>query len=431
MKYIEPGFELGTSIACKCIQKGGDSAGTAQDDFFAAISRKRPLMEQHSNNTMHNYKFEVPEIIFGRGMLSQVGSCARRLGGKKIFLVSDKGLFRAGWVDQAMRSLLEAGLEFVYYDNITPNPKDYEVEQGVQEYLRQGADVIVGLGGGSSMDAAKAIAILASNGGRILDFEGPDRIVRPLPPLVLCPTTCGTGSDVSQFAIINDSQRRCKITIMSRCVAPDISLTDPDTLATLPDEFVGTTATDALSHALEAFFSVASTTLTDVHAIKALRLLTKSLAAAVQERKPEDMENMARASLHAGMAFSNSLLGIVHALAHPIGGLYDANHGSINAILLPEVIRYDIPVVTEKLQELAWGFGHRSNDDIIAAGDKIQETLDSLLEASGAPRSLRSIGVLRKDLPELARRALKDVCIVTAPREADEDDLLRILERSY
>jgi alcohol dehydrogenase class IV len=218
---------------------------------------------------------------------------------------------------------------------------------------------------------------------------------------------------------------------MSRCVAPDISLTDPDTLATLPDEFVGTTATDALSHAMEAFFSIASTTLTDVHAIKALRLLSGSLADAVHERRPEDMENLARASLHAGMAFSNSMLGIVHALAHPIGGLYDANHGSINAILLPEVIRYDIPVVTEKLQELAWGLGHRANGDISAASEKVQETLDSLLEASGAPRSLRSIGVLRKDLPELARQALKDVCIVTSPREADEEDLLRILERAY
>jgi alcohol dehydrogenase class IV len=182
---------------------------------------------------------------------------------------------------------------------------------------------------------------------------------------------------------------------------------------------------------MEAFFSIASTTLTDVHAIKALRLLSGSLADAVHGRRPEDLENLARASLHAGMAFSNSMLGIVHALAHPIGGLYDANHGSINAILLPEVIRYDIPVVTEKLQELAWGLGHRANGDICSASEKVQETLDSLLEASGAPRSLRSIGVLRKDLPELARQALKDVCIVTSPREADEEDLLRILERAY
>ena len=390
-------------------------------------------MNYSSNDSgfLQHCKFEVPEIIFGRGLLRHVGSCARRLGGHKVFLVSDKGLFGAGWVDKAMKSLLEAGLEFVYYDNITTNPKDYEVEEGTREYLRHGCDVIVGLGGGSSLDAAKAIAILAANGGRIKDFEGSDKISRPLPPMVLCPTTCGTGSDVSQFAIINDSERRCKLTIMSRCVAPDISLTDPDTLFTLPEEFVCTTATDALSHAMEAFFSVASTTLTDVHAIKALRLLTGSLVNAVRERTPDDQENLARASLHAGMAFSNSLLGIVHALAHPIGGMYDANHGSINAILLPEVIRYDIPVVTEKLPELAWGLGHRANGDIKGAGEKVQETLESLLDASGAPRSLRSIGVEKKDLPELARRALNDVCIVTSPREADADDLMRILERAY
>ena len=403
--------------------------------FMQRVRKKylleRLVMEKQRNNTLHNYKFEVPEIIFGRGMLSQVGQCARRLGGKKVFLVSDKGLFHAGWVDIAMRSLLEAGLEFIYFDGITPNPKDHEIEEGVKAYQRHGADVIVGLGGGSSMDAAKAIAILVSNGGKIVDYEGPDRINRPLPPLVLCPTTCGTGSDVSQFAIISDTSTMRKICIMSRCVAPDISLTDPDTLSSLPDEFIGTTATDALSHAMEAFFSIASTTLTDVHAIKALRLLSASLADAVHERKPGDLENLARASLHAGMAFSNSMLGIVHALAHPIGGLYDANHGSINAILLPEVIRYDIPVVTEKLPELAVGLGHHDGGDFSCASERIQETLDSLLEASGAPRSLRSIGVLRKDLPELAHQALKDVCIVTSPREADEEDLLRILERAY
>ena len=403
--------------------------------FMQRVRKKylleRLVMEKQRNNTLHNYKFEVPEIIFGRGMLSQVGQCARRLGGKKVFLVSDKGLFHAGWVDIAMRSLLEAGLEFIYFDGITPNPKDHEIEEGVKAYQRHGADVIVGLGGGSSMDAAKAIAILVSNGGKIVDYEGPDRINRPLPPLVLCPTTCGTGSDVSQFAIISDTSTMRKICIMSRCVAPDISLTDPDTLSSLPDEFIGTTATDALSHAMEAFFSIASTTLTDVHAIKALRLLSASLADAVHERKPGDLENLARASLHAGMAFSNSMLGIVHALAHPIGGLYDANHGSINAILLPEVIRYDIPVVTEKLPELAVGLGHHDGGDFSCASERIQETLDSLLEASGAPRSLRSIGVLRKDLPELAHQALNDVCIVTSPREADEEDLLRILERAY
>ena len=384
-----------------------------------------------SQDSLLHCKFEVPEIIFGRGLLNQIGSCARRLGGHKVFLVSDQGLFNAGWVDQALKNIMDAGLEVIYYDNITPNPKDVEVEAGALEYIRHGADVIVGLGGGSAMDAAKGIAILVSNGGRIRDFEGADKIFRPLPPLVLCPTTCGTGSDVSQFAIISDSERHCKMTIMSRCVAPDISLTDPDTLETLPDEFVCTTATDALSHALEAFFSVASTSLTDVHAIKALRLVSTSLVEAVRERKSADLENLARASLHAGMAFSNSLLGIVHALAHPIGGMYDANHGSVNAVLLPEVIRYDIPVVTEKLPELAWGLGHRTDGNLGTAADVVQETIVRMLEAAGAPRSLRSLGVERKDLPELARRALKDVCIVTSPRQADEKDLQAILEKAY
>jgi alcohol dehydrogenase class IV len=383
-----------------------------------------------SINQLQHYKYEVPEIVFGRGMLSQVGSCARRLGGRKIFLVSDQGLFNAGWVDQVMKSLLAAGLDFVFYDQVTSNPKDVEVEEGAREYLRHGADVIVGLGGGSAMDAAKGIAILSANGGSIRDFVGNDRIIRPLPPMVLCPTTCGTGSDVSQFAIITDTEKRCKLTIMSRCVAPDISLTDPDTLKTLPEEYICATATDALSHALEAFFSIASTTLTDVHAIKAIRLLKQSLVQAVREQRPEDMENLSRASLHAGMAFSNSLLGIVHALAHPIGGYYNANHGSINAVLLPEVIRYDLPVVTEKLAELAWGFGHKDPDGKGVA-EVVQGEVETLLQACGAPRSLRSLGVQHEDLPDLARKALNDTCLVTSPRQADFSDLLTILERAF
>lgn len=382
-------------------------------------------------DTFSHCKFEVPEIVFGRALLSQVGSCAKRLGGKKVFLVSDQGLFEAGWVDKAMRSLLEEGLAFVYYDQVTPNPRDFEVEAGAKEYIRQGADVIVGLGGGSAMDTAKGIAILVSNGGRIRDYEGSDKIHRPLPPLVLCPTTCGTGSDVSQFAVINDTEEHRKFTIMSRCVAPDISLTDPDTLKTLPDEYVCTTATDALSHAVEAFFSVAASSLTDVNALRAVDLVSRSFVSAVKERRPEDMENLARASLHAGMAFSNALLGIVHALAHPLGGLYDTNHGSVNAVLLPVVLQYDLPVVNEKLPELASALGHPTNGDPGGAAEMAQETIETLLDASGAPRSLRSLGVNREDFSELAKRATKDICLVTSPREADETDLVAILEKAY
>jgi len=388
-------------------------------------------MNMDGQTGLRHCKFEVPEIIFGRGLLPQVGACARRLGGKKVFLVSDQGLFNAGWVDQVMKSLIDAGLSFYYYDNVTPNPKDYEIEAGAIEYISQGADVIVGLGGGSAMDTAKGVAILVSNGGKIRDYSGTDKIFRPLPPMVLCPTTCGTGSDVSQFAVVNDSEEKCKFTIMSRCVAPDISLTDPDTLETLPEEYISTTALDALTHAVEAFFSVASSTLTDVNALRALSLLTKSFVKAIREGQANDLENLSRASLHAGMAFSNSLLGIGHALAHPIGGLYDANHGRVNAVLLPEVLNYDFPVVRQKLPEMATALGHHDPEDYREAQEMTQETVLTLLEAANVTGGLRKIGVKEEDLPLLAQRAYKDVCLLTSPRQTDEDDLLTLLKRAF
>ncbi len=384
------------------------------------------------DNPNQHCKFEVPEIIFGRGLLNQVGSCAKRLGGKKVFLVSDEGLLRAGWVDQVMKSLQDAGLDFVLFDQVTSNPKDFEIEAGFNEYVAHGADVIVGLGGGSAMDAAKGIAILGSNGGRIQDYRGVDQIHRPLPPLVLCPTTCGTGSDVSQFAVINDSVEKCKLTIMSRCVAPDISLTDPDTLETLPDEFLSSSAVDALSHAVEAYFSVAASTLTDVNAAQALTLLAKSFSRAVKERRADDLEDLSRASLHAGMAFSNALLGVSHALAHPIGGLYDANHGHVNAVLLPEVLRYDFPVVERKLAGFAAALGHNPvGNETRYAEEMALETVDQLLDAGNAPRGLRNLGVREEDLSNLAAKALNDVCLLTSPRQTDQEDLLGILKRSY
>jgi alcohol dehydrogenase class IV len=387
-------------------------------------------MAEHGT-ALHHCKFEVPEIMFGRGLLSRVGACALRLGGKRAFLVSDPGLFQSGWVDVAARGLKAAGLSVVYYDNVSSNPRDHQIENGAREYLRQNADVIIGLGGGSSMDAAKGVAILVSNGGRIGDYEGSDRIHRPLPPVVLCPTTCGTGSDVSQFAIVTDTERRCKMTIMSRTVAPDISLTDPDTLDTLPDEYVCSTGFDALSHSLEAFFSIASTTLTDVHAVKSMRLLTSSLVDAVHERNRDGLCNLAEASLHAGMAFSNSLLGIVHALAHPIGGYYDTAHGSVNAILLPWVLRFNLPVLEERLPEMAWGLGHRMGRDIDGAAHMIEDVVGELIHNTNAPRSLRGLGVKQEDFGHIADNALKDACILTSPRVANREDLIDILRKAY
>jgi alcohol dehydrogenase class IV len=171
--------------------------------------------------------------------------------------------------------------------------------------------------------------------------------------------------------------------------------------------------------------------LTDVNALRAMRLLAKSFVRAITDRQPEDLDDLSRASLHAGMSFSNALLGVGHALSHPIGGLYDTSHGTVNAILLPEVLLYDFPVVEEKLPEMADALGHRPEDNLVMQEQMIQETILSLLDASGLPRSLRSLGVQRQDLAGLADRAVQDVCVLTSPRETDREDLLDLLAKAY
>lgn len=208
-------------------------------------------------------KFVSPEIIFGQGALEQVGDAARRLGASKVFVVSDPGVMEAGAVEKALPFLKQHSLDYTVWHNVSPNPKDYQAADGVEKYLEAGCDAVIAVGGGSAVDAAKAVALLATNGGKIHDYEGIDRINRPLPPLVAVPTTAGSGAEVSQFCVIVDSQRRLKMTIVSKSLVPDICLTDPLLLATVDAELTAYTGMDALTHAIEAYTSLAATFLTD------------------------------------------------------------------------------------------------------------------------------------------------------------------------
>ena len=176
---------------------------------------------------MDTTKFAIPEIIFGRGSLKYAGQCALRNGAKKVFLVSDSGIEEAGWVPQLMDILEEAGIDWIYYPRVTANPRDFEVEQGAEFYSKNGCDVIMAIGGGSSMDTAKGIAIIASNGGKIRDYEGANRVQRPLPPMVFITTTAGRRSDISPFAVITDLKRAVKMPIITRTLFPNISIIDP------------------------------------------------------------------------------------------------------------------------------------------------------------------------------------------------------------
>lgn len=361
-------------------------------------------------------KFEVPEIIHGVGSLSIVGECARRLGGERVLLVTDPGVIKAGWLDETIKYLEKEDLKYVLYDNVVSNPRDFQVEIGVDLYLKKKCDVIVALGGGSPIDTAKGIGILASNNGRIYDYEGCNLITQPVPPMVCLPTTAGTGADVSQFAIVTDTRRSMKMTILSRAIMPDISIIDPRFLLTLPEELIASTGMDALTHAIEAYVSSLSWPLTDPHSIHAVKLASGNLVRAAQTRDLSALSGMTVASLEAGIAFSNAILGAVHALAHPLGGMYDLHHGLINSILLPVVVRQNMEHAQDKFANVARAMGVKSRGmEVKDLAAEVPEKISRLIEELGLPDKLSQLGVKKEDIPTLAQMAKEEVCMLTNP----------------
>ncbi len=373
--------------------------------------------------------FVAPEILFGCGSLAEIGFAALRLGAKRPFLVTDEGLLAAGWPDEAIKHLAAVGLDPTVWCDLTPNPKEREVAAGSERYVEEGCDVIVVVGGGSCIDAAKGVAVVASNGGGILDYEGIDRVVRPLPPIVAAPSTAGTASDLSQFAVITDTNRRLKATLIGHALVPDISITDPRLLVTMPDELAATTGLDAVTHAIEAFVSRGASFLSDQHALAALRLARDSLWPSLDE--PGDLAartGMARASMMAGLAFTNGLLGATHAISHQLGGALDLPHGMLNAVLLPHTMRFNAEEDPEQYLPVADALGVPTEG--VPAEEAVEAAVQAIVELGarlGAPRRLAELGVREEDLPGYARTALDDACLATNPRVVTEDDALAVL----
>jgi len=373
-------------------------------------------------------KFLIPETIFGVGSLAEVGDAARRAGGSRALVVTDPGVLAAGWVDRAVPHLRAAGLSCQVWSDLTPNPKDHEVETGFRQYVESGCDVVVAIGGGSPIDAAKAIAVLSGNGGRILDYEGIDVVTRPIPPMVMVPSTGGSGADVSQFCVITDTRRRIKATIAGRALVPDISVTDPSLLITMPAELSAHTALDALSHGIEAYVSKAAGFLSDGHALAAIRGVLEHLLPTMDD--PADLrarEGIARASLQAGIAFTNALLGATHAIAHQIGGYLELPHGLLNAILLPHVMRFNAVTHPDRYVGVAAAMGVATERlTPVEAAEAAIATVQQLREKVGIPTGLQKLGVRRADLPRFAENALHDVYITTNPRVVTRADVEQI-----
>ncbi len=378
-------------------------------------------------------KFLAPEIVYGRGAIGLAGRHSENLGASKVLVVTDPGVRAAGWTGKVEASLESHRIPYVIFDRLTENPKDHEVMQGVRVYKDEGCDFILAVGGGSPMDCAKGIGVVAGNSGRITDFQGVDEVPRPGPPLIFIPTTAGSSADVSQFAVITDSENKSKIGVVTKMVIPDISLVDPETCTTMPPELTAATGMDALCHSFEAYVSTASSPLTDMAALRAVELIAANLARAYEN--PGDItsrDNMMMASLMAGLAFSNASLGLVHAMAHSLGGALDLVHGECNAILLEKVARFNFDAASEKYGRLARAMGAGSPGAARCKDPSgIEECLSSLRKKIGIRQRLSGMGVGTNDIAGLVRSAYNDPCLATNPKQARMEDIEMIYKSIY
>jgi alcohol dehydrogenase len=377
-------------------------------------------------------KFVSPEIVFGAGSRKSVANFASNFGAKHVFLVSDPGVAAAGWVGEIVNLLTDAGIRTTVYTGVSANPRVDEVMAGAELYKSSECDVIVAIGGGSPMDCAKGIGIVVSDGRNILDFEGVDTIVNPPPPMILIPTTAGTSADVSQFAIISDPARRFKFSIISKAIVPDVSLIDPEVTETMSSYLTACTGVDALVHAIEAYVSTGSGPLTDSNALEAIRLINRNLEPLVANTADAYLrEQIMLASMQAGLAFSNAILGAVHAMSHSLGGFLDLPHGLCNAVLLEHVVAYNFHSAEERFRRIAEAM---NIDTRGMSQTEIQKRLMSriiqLKRAVGLEAKLSELGVRVSDIPSLSGFALQDPCILTNPRKSSLRDVQVVYEEA-
>lgn len=381
-------------------------------------------------NTIELRKFVAPEIITGIDARLLVSRYLTHFRSQKPMIVTDKQVSAQPWYHEILDSLKQFNIDYVVFDNVTPNPKDFEAMLGAELFLSKNCDLVIAIGGGSPMDAAKCISIVSTNGGHILDYEGVDEINLPGPPLICIPSTSGTSADVSQFAIINDTSIDIKKAIISKKVVPDLALIDPIPLLTMDMYLTACTGMDALTHAIEAYVSNASSPLTDLHALEAIRIINKNIRNAVKDDRDIDtMYNMMLASMEAGLAFSNASLGAVHAMAHALGGLLDLPHGECNSILLQHCINTNYDAASERYQRILEALG------VDVTNMSTEESRTALLSAIGNMRDDLGINPVIKIkevtddlLSQLVHAAQNDPCMVTNPKKLTDQEVLDIYE---
>ena len=381
--------------------------------------------------TLTNWQYYAPaRIVFGPGTVQTVGDEAKALGAKKVLVVTDRGVVAAGIVDKVLAPLRAAGLEALVFDKVEPNPRLSTVEEGHRLFAAQRCDMTIGVGGGSSMDSAKAIGILATNPGPIIQYEGANKYRRAPAPSIAIPTTAGTGAEVTQTCVVTDTSRNYKVSIRGLTNVCKVALLDPQLLTSLPPAVVAATGMDALSHAIESYLSTNASRLTEVLALEATSIIGRRLRDFVRQPSDETAAaDMQFAAMTAGLAFANSRLTTVHGIAHALGGHFNIPHGIGCAMLLAPVMEFCLPTSADRLARIARALG----EDVAGlsqeeAAKKAIEAVRRLKRDIGIPERLRDLGVTVDKVEALAIDADVSGIHLTTPRKVTLQDEKALIE---
>ncbi len=379
------------------------------------------------------YTWEMPaRLIFGPGCARQAGEQLKRLGGGKALIVTDRGVEGAGVLASVIEGLAAAGVGHAVFNDVEPNPSVQCAEAAAAVYGAEGCDCLLGVGGGSSMDVAKAAGILAANPGADLRaLEGANRFANPIPPFIAVPTTCGTGSEATPNTVLTDRERHYKFPIISTWLFPKVALIDGSLLTRLPGPVVASTGMDALCHALESYVNLNTNPISDALDIKAINLISRWLRPAVANGNLEAASYMVLASTIAGIGFSNTRLTIVHAMSHPVSGFYNVPHGVANAILLPYVMEFNLIGNAERFADVARAMGEDTFGlTAMEAARLAVKAVRDLSRDVGIPESLRAYGVTEEHLAEMVEDTLKSGNVPVNPVRVSREQVAEIFRRA-
>jgi len=374
-------------------------------------------------------RFVLNETSYhGAGAIKEIATEAKNRGFKKALVCSDPDLIKFGVTKKVLDVLDEASLAYEVYSNIKPNPTIENVQTGVEAFKKAGADYLVAIGGGSSMDTAKAIGIIINNPefADVRSLEGVAPTKKPAVPIIAVPTTAGTAAEVTINYVITDAEKNRKMVCVDVHDIPVVAVVDPEMMSTMPKGLTAATGMDALTHAIEGYITKGAWELSDMFHLKAIEIISKNLRGAV-ENTPEGREGMALGQYIAGMGFSNVGLGIVHSMAHPLGALYDTPHGIANAIILPTVMEYNAPATGDKYKYIAQAMGVEGTENM-SQEEYRKAAIDAVKKLSqdvGIPADLKEI-VKTEDIPFLAQSAFDDACRPGNPRDTSVEEITEL-----